>query len=128
MSEKERSQKTENQKVCCMFSDPVPGHAVDNQDLETMASEEWSRKDLHIYRCRRCGAYVWYRYEETVSYGGWDNAEIEEFYSPIETPTFDEENGSIAEKVSVIHGARGIYTRYMEEDWTRDRHWEYYNT
>ena len=113
----------EKDKVCCMFSDPVPGHAVDNRDLESLAGDEWSRKEHKIYRCRRCGAYVMYKYEENIGYGGWDNVDISEDYIPIAEPEILDGEYSIDGKV--ISGARCISARYMEADWRHDRDWFY---
>ena len=118
----------EEQKVCCMFSDPVPGHAVDNADLKLLAKEEWSRKEYRIYRCEKCGACVLYGYEEEASYGGWDNAVIDEVYYPIEDPTDGGRLDAYPETVTVIKGARCLHTRYMEEDWAKDRSWRFNET
>ena len=110
-------------KVCCMFSDPVPGHAVDNNDLELIAKDEWSRRESRIYRCRRCGAYVLYKYEENIFYSGWDNADIDIAYYPIKEPVI--KDGEYPDEITLIKGSRYIGTSYREEDWARDRDWSY---
>ena len=117
----------EKQKVCCMFSDPVPGHAVDNRDLKFLVNDEWSRKEYRIYRCNRCGAYVLYKYEENVFYD-WDNADIVEAYYPIEDPTVNGELDKYPKTVTIIKNARSLFTGYREEDWARDRNWGYGRT
>ena len=119
---------TDTQKVCCMFSDPVPGHAVDNRDLMFLVGEKWSRKEYKICRCKRCGAYVLYKYEENVSYGGWDNVDIDEVYYPIEDPTEDGKLEKYPETVTIIKNARSIHTDYREEDWKKDRSWRFSKT
>ena len=107
-------------KICCMFFDPVPGHAIDNKDLEYLAIDKWSRREESICRCRKCGAFVLYKYEENAIYD-WDNVDIDEDYIPIEEPVI--ENGQFPEDVTPIPGAPTIYARYKESDWKKTIIW-----
>ena len=110
--------------ICCMFSDPNPNHAVADKDFETVASQEkTSRLEQVVYRCRKCCAYVLYTYEENVIYGGWDNADIDETYCPIEAPVMKDDR--FPKKIEYIKGTRSITTHYMEEDWEKERDWVY---
>ena len=110
-------------KVCCMFSDPVPGHAAEHTEMELLISEEYSRLTRRIYRCRRCGAYVLYRCEESIDFCGWDNARIDECYLSIEDPTADGAPTVFPEEIRVTDGAPALCCTYREEDWEKDRHW-----
>ena len=103
-----------------MFSDPDPGHAVENNTLEWLADEEWSRKRLVLYRCKRCGGFVLYEYNED-SAPGWDYSMIYEDYIPIAEPELV--NGKYSFAARVIGGAPQIHTMYLEEEWREVREW-----
>ena len=110
--------------ICCMFSAPNPEHAIENRNFEVVASDTLSsRFERWIYRCKKCGAYVLYTYEENVIYGGWDNADIDETYCPIEAPVMKDDR--FPKKIEYIKGTRSITTHYMEEDWDKEKHWVY---
>lgn len=110
-------------KICCMFSDPVPDHAAADNELECLFSIERSRCEESIYRCKKCGAYVLYRYQETVFYSGWDNCDIDEYYYPIVDPTEGEALSSFPENIRFISGTKCLHCKYREEDWKKDRSW-----
>lgn len=109
--------------VCCMFSDPVPGHAVDNCDLECLASDKWSHREETVYRCRRCGNYVLHTYVENNAYD-WDNPGVDEDYIPIEEPEKVDEKYTV--QATRINDAPRIGARYYENDWPRIS-WGFYN-
>ena len=110
-------------KVCCMFNDSVLEHVIENKALECLIKDEWSRRKKIIYRCKKCGAYVLYTYEENIFYGGWDNPDINIAYIPIEEPEIVD--GRFPEECKRINGACYISTSYREEDWAKDRLWSY---
>ena len=108
----------EKREVCCMFEEKNPDLAVKNRDLERVATLwESSRREQVLFRCRRCGAYVFYDYEEIANlYGGWDNADIFERYIPARAETTVSEDGETEYSWSQIKGARWIYGHNLEED------------
>ncbi len=107
----------EKAKVCCLFSDPIPGHAVDNRDLKLLASDERSREKYRVYRCNRCGAYVLYKYEETANYcGDWDNADIFESYYPVTVEMIEQDGDKPEYHWAIISGARWTNSHYLEND------------
>ena len=113
----------EKAKICCMFSDPVPGHAVDNKSLERLVSDERTRREETVCRCKKCGAFVLYRYVETTFYSGWDKADIDEYYYPIEDPTADGTLDVFPEEICIVRGSKVLHCMYREEDWKKDRNW-----
>lgn len=114
-----------SEKICCMFSDPDPGHAIENRDLEYLVNDKWSRRESIIYRCRKCGAYILHYFEEVTFFNGWDNADITEIYYPIEDPTVDGELKKFPENVAIIKDAPTIWTSYEEKDWDKKRIWSF---
>ena len=112
-------------KICCIFSDLDPGHAVENRDLEYLVNDKWSRRESTIYRCRKCGSYVLHYYEEVTFFNGWDNADITEIYYPIEDPTVDGELKKFPGNVAIIKDAPNIWTFYEEKDWDKKRIWAF---
>ena len=117
---RQTTEQTEN--ICCMFSDPDPGHAVENNALECLEDEEWSRKRIVLYRCKRCGGFVLYEYHEDPA-PGWDYTMICEEYIPVAEPPLV--NGKYSCKAAAIGGARSIHTMYLEEEWRDAREWHY---
>ncbi len=107
--------------ICCMFNDPVPGHAVSNSDLDLLASDIWSRKEYKIYRCRRCGNYVLYSYEENNGFD-WDDPGINEYYIPIVEPEI--QDGEYPEDITYIEGAPRLCSLHKESDYLRGIYWE----
>ena len=118
--------ETADNQVCCMFHDPVPGHAVDHSDLKFLVDDGPGKKQSSILRCRKCGAYVEQYHEECVTYGGWDNPQNDDYYYPIYDPTGGTgELNSYPEAVHHIAGVRYLHTRYWEDDWEKSRSWSY---
>ncbi len=107
----------ENSKICCMFDDVNPSNAVAHKDLERIATLfKSSRSREVLYRCRRCGAYVFYEYEEIANLNGsWDNADVFEHFYPVEVEE-DSPGSEESYKWSRIAGAKWIYGHNLEED------------
>ena len=116
-------QQADKRKVCCMFSDPDANHAAENQDLEYLVDDIWTRHESVIYRCRKCGAYVLHHYEVVTFFNGWDNADIYETYKPIEDPTVDGEISKFPENVAIIKDTLTLWTHYQEMNWDQKRSW-----
>ena len=113
----------EHAKICCMFLDPDAGHAVDNISLECLITTESLRHEDRICRCQKCGAFVLYRHVETTFYSGWDNADVDEYYYPIEDPTVGGVLNFFPEKIHMIRGAKHLQRMYREEECDQDRNW-----
>ncbi len=105
-----------------MFSEPDPSNAVENNALERLADEERSRKRLVLYRCKKCGGFVLYEYNEDPA-PGWDYSMIYEDYIPIEEPELV--NGKYSLAAIAIIGAPQIHTMYLEEEWREPRDWSF---
>lgn len=72
---------------CCIFKDR-PTEAEVHRRLERVESIDFSDRHRHtVYRCRECGAYVLYEYEEVSCFmpgENWDDADIYHRYYPVD--------------------------------------------
>lgn len=108
-------------EICCIFFASDAQQALENRDFTTLAENNWSRHEERILRCRHCGAYVLERYEETVFYSDWDDADIRIEYIPIHEPVII--NGQFPDKISKIDHAPHLFTQYRESDAVNDQIW-----
>ena len=108
-------------KICCMFDEKNPDHAVEHNDLSLVRTEYDSYRNTQmLYRCRKCGAYVYYDYEEIANlYGGWDNAKKKKKYYPVTVEVTEQEGEEPAYNWAIIPGAKWIYGHNLELDTSR---------
>ena len=109
-------------KICCMFDYKNPNLAVADRKLRRIATlYESSRTEKYLYRCERCGAYVFYEYEEIANlYSGWDNADIFETYAAAKVYNADRCTDDTEINWGVIGGTKRIFSHYQEEDTSHD--------
>lgn len=112
-------------KVCCMFQEKDADLAVYHRSLERLANYwDSSRRQEELYRCRKCGALVYYSYEEIANlYGGWDNADIFEYYYPVVREISDPEDWEEVKRARTFQ--HHIYGHNMEEDALSSRSYYY---
>ena len=79
----------DKKKKCCIFEERPLSKEYLNERLELVEVIDRSYRHEHmVYKCRNCGAYVLYEYEE-VSYfipgENWDDADCYDRYFPVES-------------------------------------------
>ena len=105
-------------KICCMFDREDPCKAVAEKDLEEVLRLEYTyRKKKGVYRCRHCGALVYYEYEEIANWNGnWDNADVIERYIPTREGELEKGYDGLYFPSIAAENRRYIYGHNLELD------------
>ena len=79
----------DKEKKCCIFEERPLSEDCLRERLEKVEEIDFSYRHAHIvYKCKKCGAYVLYEYEEGSCFmpgENWDDADCYDRYFPVES-------------------------------------------